>query len=74
MPYFNRRAEPRERERIFGALQRFGSIAENPRLAGDRGDRFRLMLEAGAIDQPNRIIGADQHFDSADHFVERQPV
>ena len=61
--YANRRAKSRERERILGAFERLGLVAENPRLASDRGDRFRLMFEAGAIDQPNRIIGADQHFD-----------
>ena len=69
-----RLANLRERERILGALQRFRIIAKYARALGDRRDRFRLMLEAGAIDQPNRIMGADQHFDGARELVERQPV
>ena len=69
-----RLANPRERDRILGALQRFRLVAKYPRPAGDRRDRFRLMLEAGAIDQPNRIMGADQHFDGAGDLVEREPL
>ena len=52
-----RLAKLRERERILGALQRFGAVAYYPRPAGDGGERFRLMLEPRAIDEPNRIIG-----------------
>ena len=74
MPHAIRLANPRERDRILGALQRFRIIAKYPCPAGDRRDRFRLMLEAGAIDEPNRIMGADQHFDGAGDLVEREPL
>ena len=60
-----------------GSLARFSVsalVAKYPCPAGDRRDRFRLMLEAGAIDQPNRIMGADQHFDGAGDLVEREPL
>src|ERR1700722_3050000 len=67
-------ANPRKRERILGALQRFCLVAKYPYPAGDRRNRFRLVLEAGAIDQPNWIVGADQRFDSAHDLVEREPL
>src|SRR5580693_8516056 len=67
-------AHPRKHKGVLGALQDIRAIAKHPCSLGDRRDRFRLMLEAGAIDQPNRIMGADQHFDGARELVERQPV
>ena len=67
-------AKLRERERILGALQRFGAVAYYPRPAGNCGERFRLMLETRAIDEPNRIIGVGERFNRAGHFVERHPI
>ena len=67
-------ANPREREWILGALQRFRIIAKYTCPASDSRDCFRLMLEASAIDEPNRIIGADQHFNGAGDLVECQPI
>ena len=32
------------------------------------------MLEAGAIDQANRIMGANQHFHGAHDLVGREPL
>ena len=58
-----------------GSLARFSVSASLPNtrvLLGDRRDRFRLVLEARAIDQPNRIMGADQRFDGAGDLVERR--
>ena len=63
-----------ECERVLGALQRFVVVAKYTHLTGDRRDCIRLVLEAGAVDEPNRIMGADQRFDSADDLIEREPL
>ena len=54
-----RLAHPRKHKRVLGALQDIRAIAKHPCSLGYRRDRFRLMLEAGAIDQTNRIMGAN---------------
>ncbi len=64
----------RKGDRILGALQRFIIVAKYTYLTGDRRNRFRLVLEAGAVDQANRIVGADQRFDSAHDLAAREPV
>jgi hypothetical protein len=46
-----RLAYPRKGDRILGALQRFIIVAKYTYLTGDRRNRFRLVLEAGAVDQ-----------------------
>ena len=72
MRYPDRRAQSRKDEGIFRAFDRFGVVAENSRHPGDRSDQFRLLLEAGAIDKPDRIIGACQAFDGTGHFAADQ--
>src|ERR1700722_296904 len=64
----------REPEWILAAHQRFRGIAKHPCSLGNRGDGFRLVLEAGAVDQPNRIINADQPLDGVGDLVEREPL
>ena len=49
---------PRKGDRILGALQRFIVVAKYTYPSGNRRNRFRLMLEAGAIDETDRIVGA----------------
>ena len=53
-----RLAHPRKHKRVLGALQDIRVVAKHPNSLGYRRDRFRLMLEAGAIDETNRIMGA----------------
>ncbi len=64
-----RLAHARKRKRVLGALQTIRAIAKHPCRLGYRRDRFRLMLEAGAIDQTNRIMGANQRFDGSAHLA-----
>ena len=52
-------ANPREDKWILCALQRFGVVAEDSYSAGYGRDGFWLMLEACAIDEPNRFMDAD---------------
>ncbi len=53
-----RLAHKRKHKRVLGALQDIRVVAKHPCSLGYRRDRFRLMLETGAIDQTNRIMGA----------------
>jgi hypothetical protein len=59
MPHAIRLTNPRKHKRVLGPLQDIRAIAKHPSPVGYRCDRFRLMFEAGAIDQTNRIMGAN---------------
>ena len=66
------RSAPRQHNWILlGAPQGLLLGAKYTDLTGERGDRFRLMLETRAIDQPNRIMGADQCPDCSHDLVGR---
>jgi hypothetical protein len=67
-------AHLRKHKGVLGALQDIRAIAKHACSLGYRRDRFRLMLEAGAIDQTNRIMGANQRFHGAGDLVGREPL